>query len=76
MTAIERLAVDLLDERELQLAERLRLLLDDDTYDAESLVAEIIPIYWERVGDIELTLSPDNIYRPLYYIHGWSLPYP
>lgn len=72
MTAIEQLAVDLLDEREWQLAKRLALLLDDDTYDAESLIVEMIPIYWERVGDMERTLSPDNIYRPLYYIHGWS----
>lgn len=72
MTAIEQLAVDLLDEREWQLAKRLALILDDDAYDASSLVEKMIPIYWERVGDRERTLFPDNIYRPLYYIHGWS----
>jgi hypothetical protein len=72
MTAIEQLAVDLLDQREWQLVKRLALILDDDAYDAGSLVAEMIPIYWERVGDRERTLFPDNIYRPLYYIHGWS----
>jgi hypothetical protein len=72
MTTIEQLAVDLLDEREWQLANRLALILDDDMYDASSLVEEMIPIYWERVGDRKRTLLPDNIYRPLYYIHRWS----
>ena len=72
MSTIEQLAVGLLDEREWQLAKRLALILDDDAYDANSLIEEIIPIYWERVGDRERTLFPDNIYRPLYYIHGWS----
>jgi len=65
MTAIAQLAVDLLDEREWQLAKRLALILDDDTYDASFLVEEMIPIYWERVGDRERTLFPGNIYRPL-----------
>jgi len=72
MAMIEQLAADLLDEREWQLANRLALILDDDAYDASSLVEEIIPIYWERVGDRKRTLLPDNIYRPLYYIHRWS----
>ena len=72
MAIIERLAVDLLDIREWQLAVRLALVLDDDAYDAGSLVEEMIPLYWERVGDREQTLFPDNIYRPLYYIHVWS----
>jgi hypothetical protein len=72
LTTIEQLAVDLLDEREWQLANRLALILDDDMYDASSLVEEMIPIYWERVGDRKHTLLPDNIYRPLYYIHRWS----
>ena len=72
MTAIEQLAVELLDEREWLLVKRLALILDDDAYDAGSLIVEIIPIYKERVGDREQTLFPDNIYRPLYYIHGWS----
>jgi hypothetical protein len=69
---IERLAVDLLDMREWQLAERLALVLDDETYDAGSLVADMIPIYKERVDGRVRTLFPDNIYRPLYYIHSWS----
>jgi len=72
MTAIEQLASDLLDVRETQLAARLAIVLDDNAYDAESLLSEILPIYWQRVGNIDETLSPDNIYRPLYYVHMWS----
>lgn len=72
MTAIEQLASDLLDGRDTQLAARLAIVLDDDTYDAESLVGDILPVYWQRVGDVVETLSPDNIYRPLYYVHTWS----
>jgi len=72
MSDIERFAVEILDQRELQLARHLAFLLDDDSYDSLSLVEEIIPIYWEGVGNRKQTLFPDNIYRPLYYIHLWS----
>ena len=72
MSAIERLAADLLDQPELQLAERLALLLDDDTLDSGSLIEDMIPIYWERVDDRLRSLSPDNIYRPLYYVHAYG----
>ncbi len=68
-TDIELLAHDLLDQRELQLAERLALLLDDDKFDSGSLIEDIIPIYWEQVDDRLRSLDPDAIYRPLYYIH-------
>jgi hypothetical protein len=72
MSEIERLAFDLLDQRELQLANHLSLLLGDDKWDAGPLVEEILPVYWEKVGDILQNLQPGNIYRPLYYIHKWS----
>jgi len=72
MTAIEQLAVDILDEREWQLVNRLVQISDDDTYDAGSLIKEILPVYCERVGDKDHILFPSNIYRPLYYIHSWS----
>ncbi len=62
MTAIKQLAVELLDEREWQLVKRLALILDDDAFDAGSIIVEIIPIYKERVGAREQTLFPDNIY--------------
>ena len=72
MSAIERLAADLLDKSELQLAERLETLLGDDRWDSSSLIEDIIPIYWERVEDRPRNLSPGIIYRPLYYVHGFG----
>ena len=72
MSEVEQLAFDLLDQRELQLAKHLSLLLGDDKWDAGPLVEEILPVYWEKVGDILQNLEPGNIYRPLYYIHKWS----
>lgn len=70
MITIGELASETLDERELKLAEHLAMLLDDNTWDAASLIEEIIPVYWERVDDFDQTLDPDNVFRPLYYIHG------
>ncbi len=72
MTKIEDLASVLLDNQEKQLAQHLTLLLEDVSYDVQSLIEKIIPKYWEHAGDIDVTLHPDNIYRPLYYIHIWS----
>ncbi len=72
MTDIERLAFDLLDEKELQLADHLSLLLGDDKWDAGSLIEEILPIYWEIIGGRPRNCYPGNIYRPLNYIHVWS----
>lgn len=69
-TEIEVLATGLLNQQELQLAERLALLLDDDTLDSGSLIEDIIPIYWERVVDRLRNLSPGIIYRPLFYVHS------
>lgn len=72
MSDIERFAVEIFDQKELQLSRHLAFLLEDDSCDSSSLVEEMIPIYWEGVGDRKRTLFPDNIYRPLYYIHVWS----
>ena len=69
MTAISQLASEALDERELQIAEHLAYLLSDDRWDAASLIESIIPVYWEHVDDYDQTLDPDNVFRPLYYIH-------
>jgi len=69
---IELLADDLLDQREIQLAEHLATLLDDDKIDSGSLIEDIIPIYWEKVDDRLRSLDPDAIYRPLYYIHSYG----
>lgn len=70
MTSISQLASEILDERELQLAKRLAFLLDDDKWDAASLIESIIPVYWERVDEWDQTLDPENVFRPLYYIHA------
>ena len=70
MTAISRLASEVLDERELQLADRLAFVLGDDKWDAAPLIENIIPVYWERVDEWDQTLDPDNVFRPLYYIHS------
>lgn len=72
MTRIKQLALDLLDEKELQLADHLHVLLGDDKWDAGPLIGEILPIYWERIGDRLRNCYPSNIYRPLNYIHVWS----
>jgi hypothetical protein len=69
---IERFAADILDEQEWHLAERLSFLLGDNRYNVTKLILEIIPTYWEKVEDRLRTLAPDNIYRPLYYIHTKS----
>ena len=72
MSEIEQLALDLLDQRELQLAKHLSLLLGDDKWDVGPLVEEILPVYWEKMGDILQNLEPGSIYRSLYYIHKYS----
>jgi hypothetical protein len=72
MSRIEQLALDLLDQNELQLADHLLLLLSDDKWDAGPVFENMLPVYWQKVGDILETLEPDNIYRALYYIHTWS----
>ena len=70
MTVINQLAIEVLEERELELAERIAFLIDDDKWDAASLVESIVPVYWEHGGEWDQTLDPDNVFRPLYYIHG------
>lgn len=72
MTDIERLAFDFLDDKELRLANHLSLLLGDDKWDAGPLIEEILPVYWEKIGDRSQNCHPGNIYRPLNYIHVWS----
>lgn len=74
MSEIERLAFDLLDQQELQLANHLALLLGDNKWDAGPLVGDILPVYWEKVGDRPQNCLPGSIYRPLNYIHVWSSP--
>jgi hypothetical protein len=72
MSEIERFAIELLDQRELLLADHLSIVLGDDKWDAGPLVEEILPVYWEKVGDRLQNCFPGNIYRPLNYVHAWS----
>jgi len=72
MSEIEQFALDILNQKELQLANHLYFLLSDDKWDAGPLVGEILPVYWEKVGDRAQNCHPVNIYRPLNYIHVWS----
>lgn len=72
MHAIE-LAQELLDEKEFLLAQFLEELLGDPKYKFRYfLIEDILPVYHEKTGDIDRTLCPDPIYRPLYYIHSYS----
>jgi hypothetical protein len=71
-TQVELLAHDVLDERELRLAAHLSLLLGDPERDAAPLIEEILPIYLEKHGNATRVLTPDSIYRPLYYVHGYA----
>ncbi len=72
MSAITDLANEMLDEKELKLADHLALLLADDRFDSGSFILTTIPMYWETVGDRSRSLEPDPIYRPLYYVHGYG----
>jgi hypothetical protein len=68
---IIHLADSILDEKERELAEHLAKLLDNDRFDAASLIVEILLKYW-REDNTEQTLEPREVYRPLYYLHGWG----
>ena len=68
-SAIEVLAGEMLDERELQLASHLSESLSDPKCDAASLVEDIVPVYSDESG--KHTLDPDPIYRPFMYLHDY-----
>lgn len=71
-TQVEFLARDILDERELRLATHLSILLGIAEQDAASLIEEILPTFSEKHGDTTRVLTPDPIYRPLYYVHSYA----
>jgi hypothetical protein len=68
MSAIIKLAREMLDKQELGLAEHLAALLADDKYDAGNVVAAILPRYSEG----QQTLRPDSVYRTLYYVDQYT----
>jgi len=73
---IATLAGGLLDQQELQVASALAAILSDDESipDAfvESLVDRILPAYWDIKDDRPPNVDPSPIFRPLYYLHGYS----
>jgi hypothetical protein len=69
MTNIEQFALKTLGPMGAEFAKHLAMLLEDNKYDPQPVVGSILPVYWEHEDDVDVTLSPDNIYRPLYYIH-------
>lgn len=72
MSDIESLAGQLLDADELAIATHLTQLFNDPEGDAEAILAAIMPKYSEKRDDHEFTLSPDSIYRPLFYVQGYG----
>lgn len=62
----------MLDDKELDLAKHLKILLADNEMNSGKLILEIIPVYWETDGDKKRTIEPDGIYRPLFYVHMYG----
>lgn len=62
----------MLDEKEIKLSEHLSVLFADDKYDVGSVVAAVLPKYWEQVGENRRSLSPQPIFRSLYYVHSYA----
>ncbi len=66
---LELFAASVLDENEMKLAKHLSVLLDNDKYDAASLIAEILP------GGGTFTAYPISIrsvYRSIYYLYSYA----
>jgi hypothetical protein len=71
---VVKLAREILNNNEFQLAEFLSDLLGNPKCKFVYLLMEdILPVYYEKSGAVTRTLSPDPIYRPLYYIHSYSI---
>ena len=71
-TLIQSLALQFLDEREQALAFHLSLLLGDPKLDAFSVMGDILPKYYEKVGNHYSTLEPRSVYRSLLSALGFG----
>jgi len=73
---IATLAGGLLDQQELQVASSLAAVLSDDESIpeafVESMIDRILPAYWDIKDDRPQNVDPSPIFRPLYYLHGYS----
>ncbi len=73
---VATLADHLLNQEELKLASSLAATLGDDESLQEALVGsmvdKILPAYWEIQETRPQNVDPSPIFRPLYYLHGYS----
>lgn len=69
---VDAIVAEELSPDELRLARHVSDVLSNSRLDSGALVLEIIPRYWEKKGPTYLTLSPDGVYRPFLYIHGYA----
>ena len=66
---VSELADSLLTEKELALAERLNYLIETGKMrQAWTLLEQVLPKFWKEEGGVFRTLSPDGVYRTLYYL--------
>jgi len=75
-TEVAKLADRLLDQKELKVASDLaKILSDDESLEIQlvgSMVDKILPAYWDIKDEREPQIDPSPIFRPLYYLHGYS----
>lgn len=66
---VSDLADSLLTEKEVALAERLNYLIETGKMrQAWTLLEQILPKFWKEERGVFRTLSPDSVYRTLYYL--------
>jgi len=67
---ISRLTDSLLTDKEITLAKRLNYLIRTKRMkQAWALLEQVLPKYWKEERGILRTLSPDSVYRPIYYLN-------
>lgn len=71
-TPIGTLADIILGDKEEALAWHLSVVMGDDKYDALTMLAVVLPKYWEarEDGKGRSPLPPRSVFRRLYYVHS------
>jgi hypothetical protein len=67
---IEMFAHHFLDQEEVELADHLAELLDDDKYNTFLFLVPILPRYWKKKGNVTVALPPRSIFKTLSYVHS------